>query len=223
MIHSMKSVEHPNRIMYIKSTLQPSSRATGGSWFTDGMLDEVFIDTLLNTLAGYVQKWSWYAEAAPKGSRKAKKHVKGMRPEEVQRERDCVLGGEKEMAKRDVARGVYDRMLPLPAGYAAYPNVDMMTGFLLTTGITVECTLSAEEVQQLIDVLVFDGRIEKLVGPDGQFVYKSVRRTFLDPEEQMDSVLGEAPCGRCPVFDLCEEGGPVGPSNCEYFNEWLEL
>ena len=33
--------------------------------------------------------------------------------------------------------------------------------------------------------------------------------------------LTEVPCGRCPVFDLCAEGGPVNPSNCEYFDDWL--
>ena len=43
-----------------------------------------------------------------------------------------------------------------------------------------------------------------------------------DPDESA-TVLSEAPCGRCPVFDLCEEGGPVAPSNCEYFNDWLAI
>jgi DNA-directed RNA polymerase III subunit RPC6 len=35
--------------------------------------------------------------------------------------------------------------------------------------------------------------------------------------------LTETPCGRCPVFDLCEEGGPVSPSNCVYFVQWLDM
>lgn len=30
------------------------------------------------------------------------------------------------------------------------------------------------------------------------------------------------PCGRCPVFEFCTLGkGPVTPSNCVYFKEWL--
>ncbi len=36
MIADMKSVEHPTRKMYIKSSLRPSDRATGGPWYTDG-------------------------------------------------------------------------------------------------------------------------------------------------------------------------------------------
>jgi len=35
--------------------------------------------------------------------------------------------------------------------------------------------------------------------------------------------LTEVPCGRCPVFELCEEGGPVSPANCVYFDQWLEI
>ena len=35
--------------------------------------------------------------------------------------------------------------------------------------------------------------------------------------------MTEIPCGRCPVFDMCEVGGPVNPSNCEYFDEWFHL
>ena len=33
--------------------------------------------------------------------------------------------------------------------------------------------------------------------------------------------LSEVPCGRCPVFNLCEVGGPVSAENCVYFEEWL--
>ena len=35
--------------------------------------------------------------------------------------------------------------------------------------------------------------------------------------------LTESPCGRCPVADIYEEGGPVNARNCEYFQEWLEI
>lgn len=31
----------------------------------------------------------------------------------------------------------------------------------------------------------------------------------------------QAPCGKCPVFHFCEEDGPVNPTGCEYYGEWL--
>lgn len=47
-------------------------------------------------------------------------------------------------------------------------------------------------------------------------VYRAVR------QERVVLGWSEAPCGRCPVFDFCQEGGPVGPSGCEYYGEWLK-
>ena len=42
--------------------------------------------------------------------------------------------------------------------------------------------------------------------------------------EDLQPVVGwtEAPCGRCPIFEFCEENGPVNASNCRYFDDWLE-
>ncbi|KAK8843459.1 hypothetical protein IAR55_007116 [Kwoniella newhampshirensis] len=31
----------------------------------------------------------------------------------------------------------------------------------------------------------------------------------------------QAPCGKCPVFSFCEEGGPVEPEGCNYYDDWL--
>jgi DNA-directed RNA polymerase III subunit RPC6 len=55
---------------------------------------------------------------------------------------------------------------------------------------------------------------DKIFG--GAYVYRAVR------QERVALGWSEAPCGRCPVFDFCKEGGPVGPSGCEYYGEWLK-
>ena len=34
--------------------------------------------------------------------------------------------------------------------------------------------------------------------------------------------LTEAPCGRCPVIDLCGKGGAINAASCVYYTEWLE-
>jgi DNA-directed RNA polymerase III subunit RPC6 len=33
--------------------------------------------------------------------------------------------------------------------------------------------------------------------------------------------LMDAPCGACPVFEFCKDGGPVNPRECVYYEEWL--
>jgi DNA-directed RNA polymerase III subunit RPC6 len=50
----------------------------------------------------------------------------------------------------------------------------------------------------------------------GAYVYRAVR------QERVALGWSQAPCGSCPVFDFCKEGGPVGPSECEYYGEWLK-
>jgi DNA-directed RNA polymerase III subunit RPC6 len=226
MISDMKSVEHPTRKMYIKASLQPSERATGGAWFTDGDLDEDFIETIMKILYQYIKKRSWYnSQDRDRKKKMPKKTHRKVTPEEVKAARDKALGPmDVKMEDREpVVKTEYERLLPLPAGYQEYPTVDEMTAFILDKEVSKGTTLSSQEIQQLLDLLVYDGKIERLVAGPEAFAYKSVRKTFLEEDEQMNSVLTEAPCGRCPVFDLCEEGGPVGPSNCEYFSDWLDL
>ena len=33
----------------------------------------------------------------------------------------------------------------------------------------------------------------------------------------------DVPCGRCPVYSFCTQGGPVNPVNCVYLNRWLSF
>jgi DNA-directed RNA polymerase III subunit RPC6 len=55
---------------------------------------------------------------------------------------------------------------------------------------------------------------DKIFG--GAYVYRAVR------QERVALGWSQAPCGSCPVFGFCKEGGPVGPSGCEYYGEWLK-
>lgn len=233
MISDMKSVEHPMRKMYIKSSIRPSDRATGGPWYSDGELDEEFISTMMTILYEHIKKKTFYHSSSYTGAlKKPKKVNKKMSAEEAKGLRDKALGPlsskeekprpddiEDERAQR---KHKYDHYLPMPAGYQAYPTLDELTVYVENSRFTTQ-TLSAGEVEQLLEIMCFDDRIEKVVaGPDG-VAYRALRTSLGAGDDRQGSVLAEAPCGRCPVFDLCEEGGPVGPSNCEYFTEWLEL
>lgn len=257
-IKDMKSVEHPNKKMYIKSSLRPSEKATGGPWYTDSNLDEAFISELLKVIFDFITRQSTYRSvhsvhkekqpkkgvlkgdkeaAIAKGKKRAAEDISGedpAPPAHAQRE--------KQHRHREPKR---TQLLPLPAGYNAYPTVRQIAELISASGITNNTTLGIADVQQLVDVLVDDGlvepvRIGKVKG------YRTVRAARVDPtpltalmrdhsmdEDVLDlqaqdmgagpmsNGLTEAPCGRCPVFDLCEEGGPVNPGNCVYFQRWL--
>ncbi|PBP22467.1 DNA-directed RNA polymerase III subunit RPC6 [Diplocarpon rosae] len=219
MISEMKSVEHPTRKMYILSSLRPSDRATGGPWFTDGELDEEFINTVMRVLFEHIRKRTFYQSkiAHPK----AKKLHNKMTPEEIKAARAQGLGprveedGEAALRRRKRAA-----MLPMPADYQGYPTLNELTLFVENADIFSQ-TLSASDIQQLLDIMCYDNRIDRVINGEG-VCYKALRQSLME-EEERTSLLTEVPCARCPVFDLCEDGGPVGPSNCEYFNDWLNI
>lgn len=232
MISDMKSVEHPTRKMYIKSSIRPSDRATGGPWYSDGELDEEFISMMMTILYEHIKKKTFYHSSSGAPLKKPKKVVKKLTPEEARALREQGLGPlakpVEEIKVEDIEdertqrKRRYDRYLPMPAGYQAYPTLDELTAYVENSPYTTQ-TLSSSEVEQLLEIMCYDNRIERVMsGPDG-FSYRALRTSLKAEEDMMRNVLAEAPCGRCPVFDLCEEGGPVGPSNCEYFDEWLNL
>ncbi|KAL2137272.1 hypothetical protein VTI74DRAFT_5003 [Chaetomium olivicolor] len=260
-IASMKNVEHPNKKMYIKATLRPSERATGGPWFTEGELDTAFISELEGIVFEYIKTKSAYRGSQPQSASAGATKVP---------KKGAVTAGETtargtkrsatEISTDDTsptpttttsARGSSGSgkprtvFLPMPAGYKHYPTVAEIARFIHDTGITNNTTLGEADIQQLVDVLTYDGLIEPVrVGRRrGYRVTRAMRQDTvpfhkrqkereagigLDQPlvvgaEPLSNALTEAPCGRCPVFELCEEGGPVSPSNCVYFLQWLEL
>ncbi|KOS17858.1 putative DNA-directed RNA polymerase III subunit rpc6 [Escovopsis weberi] len=261
LIAPFKNVEHPNKKMYIKASIRPSDRATGGPWYTDQDLDEAFIEDLQRVVFDFIKRQSSYhsthggsssaaaAAAARSATQVPKKGVLKAHPPDKGKKRDAAemetaaaathtttAAAGAPRAKSSSAAAHRDAaLLPLPAGYTGYPTVRDIARLLSSSGITNNTILSEGDVKKLVDVLVWDELVEpvKIAGKVGYRVSRIAKQSTEswagreDPSgrdggpELYVSPLAEAPCGRCPVFDLCEEGGPVGPSNCEYFKKWL--
>jgi DNA-directed RNA polymerase III subunit RPC6 len=242
LIAPFKNVEHPNKKMYIKASIRPSERATGGPWYTDQNLDEAFIEELQRVVFDFIKRHSGY-HSTHGGAARSQAPKKGV-----------LKGGVDKGKKRDASQldeppskavktsttatpKKEPALLPLPAGYTDYPTVRDIARLLSMSGITNNTILSEEDVKKLIDVLVWDNLIEpvKVAGKVGYRVSRIVKQSTeswagredligLDSGPQSYiSPYTEAPCGRCPVFEICEEGGPVGPNNCVYFTTWLGL
>lgn len=97
--------------------------------------------------------------------------------------------------------------------------------------------LSVKDIESILDILVYDGDIEKKLpfmagmedfsdeeddsGQDGlaQWSYKAIRKAI---SRLPTEAVTETPCGKCPVFSFCVEYGPISPINCEYFKTWLD-
>lgn len=110
-------------------------------------------------------------------------------------------------------------MLPMPPGYVGYPTIHEITKAINHSGLS-GVTMKEAEMRQLLDVLVWDGKLHTALNGKA---YKSSRMFEEYNGDSADNGLTESPCGRCPVADICEEGGPVNARTCEYFQEWLEI
>jgi len=209
-IKPVKSAKNVGRKMYMIASLQPSEDVTGGPFYTDGVLDEEFVHQMANWSEKYIIARSWWHPPSRELARKREKtkltqeQAEELRAQELGKE----MGGERNKS-----------MLPMPPGYTGYPTVPEITKALNASGLS-GIIMKEAEMRQLLDVLCWDGLLEKVM--DGK-AYKAVRRVRGQHGEGLGNGLTEAPCGRCPVFNLCEEGGPVNARNCEYFQDWLAI
>ncbi|KAF4974381.1 hypothetical protein FZEAL_8713 [Fusarium zealandicum] len=242
LIAPFKNVEHPNKKMFIKASIRPSDRATGGPWYTDQNLDEAFIEDLQRVVFDYVKRQSSYLSThGGGGAARAQVPKKGVIKGSVEKgkKRDASHIDEPPSKAPKISPAApppkKNTLLPLPAGYNGYPTVRDIARFLSTSGITHNTILSEHDVKKLVDVLVWDNLAEpvKVGGKIGYRVSRVAKQSidsFAGREDANGQESGpaafvsaftEAPCGRCPVFEICEDGGPVGPNNCEYFQRWL--
>lgn len=149
--------------------LQPSIDVSGGPWFTDGELDDEFVNTLSATIEKIVEQRSF---PKPTGA-------------------------------------------PYPPDYQGYPTLEVIHKMIRRMAVT-DVDLTESDIKSLLDCLVYDGKLERVMNGAA---YRSVKGAADD--STYVNGFTEAPCGRCPVFSLCEEGGPVNAEGCIYYNEWL--
>ncbi|KAI7867787.1 RNA polymerase Rpc34 [Spinellus fusiger] len=115
-----------------------------------------------------------------------------------------------------------------------YPTSSEVRRFITESRIS-SIELSVKDITSLLDVLVYDGSIEKklpyAVGMEDfsddedtedasiQWCYKAVRKVNT---RLPSAAWTELPCGRCPVYSACTDEGIISPSKCEYFNMWFD-
>lgn len=277
----MSTVKYPNRKMYILAGLQPGEDATGGAWFTDGVLDHELMEALAKQLEMKISTLSWKQvtdlEEGSAGSelgivRKRKEPHGGFDPNSKGKEkmrRDDASDSTDRVPGSSGAEGEDHRepsserqhveakrpgkiYVPYHAGYQKYPTLKDLTHYVNNSGLVQSGTIPSNNIAQLLDVMAYDDRIIKVNSlPDGSSptMYRArkdpaqisaestldmrIRNPNLDEARRMRAFreleikklgnggITEIPCGRCPVFDMCEVGAPVNPNNCEYFEEWF--
>lgn len=240
LIKQIKSVKNPTQKVYMLSHLSPGEGVTGGPWHSEGELDMELVGVTADAVVHFIEQKSWI-----------RGYVKRER-EQTAREKERSMsplapldGGASPPASKKRKRDEADKakktqyvkvetQISYEPGYKHYPTVETILHFIKEAGfVKSEVHLANADIQGLLDVLVYDDRIEKMGSG-----YRTIRGVS-GATEAMKNMMGgkpggelgdedarngltQAPCGRCPVFDLCEEGGPVSAKNCVYFDAWLK-
>ncbi|KAG0222997.1 34-kDa subunit of RNA polymerase III (C) [Actinomortierella wolfii] len=112
------------------------------------------------------------------------------------------------------------------AEHTSYPTAAAVRRYIVDKRIS-QVDLTVEDITMLLDVLVYDGKIERFLSAVDEdweddegstdWVYKAVRT------KSAESAWQDCPCGVCPVADFCTENGPINPANCAYYTKWLDF
>ncbi|KAF2841070.1 RNA polymerase Rpc34 [Patellaria atrata CBS 101060] len=214
----IKSITSRSRRMYMLAHLEPCTDISGSGWHSEGELDISLIEHACMLTIQYVRDKSWAEQKLPasilKSSIDAKKRAVSAAKQNPK--------AKANSPKYKPRLGPHNRpLIPFPAGWQQYPTADDIRDHLNIEGV-FSFEVTEDDLKTLLDMLVFDGKLERM----GARGFRSVRE-LENEDDEMSSAFGngltQAPCGRCPVFTLCEEGGPVNASNCVYFDEWLKF
>lgn len=232
LIKSIKSVKAPAQRIYMLSHLAPAEDITGGSFFDAGDLDEGLVEELGNLIVFFVSGQSW-VDVKRKPTRE--RHSSPIEIDDDQpngdangkkRKRTDDGGGEAPKKSRPEYR---INQAAYPAGSRSYPTIDNIHHFVTNTDAirsNKAASLTVREVQEIVNVLHWDEKLEKCRG--GYRTVLGVKHKqpgayeYDDLEDAAGNGLTEMPCGRCPVFDICSDTGPINPGNCVYFEQWLK-
>ncbi|KAF9350182.1 34-kDa subunit of RNA polymerase III (C) [Mortierella sp. AD094] len=114
------------------------------------------------------------------------------------------------------------------SSHNAYPSAAAVRKYIMEKRIS-QVELSVDDITMLLDVLIYDGKVERFIAQvdedwddedmdtESDWVYKAVR------DKKAESAWQDCPCGVCPVADFCTESGPVNPAGCTYYSKWLDF
>ncbi|XP_045776156.1 probable DNA-directed RNA polymerase III subunit RPC6 [Maniola jurtina] len=104
---------------------------------------------------------------------------------------------------------------PIVGRTQSYATAAEVQKYITDLGIS-KVKLEVEDVITILNTLVYDGKAESSVYPDGNKVYRAIESLISPPG------LVQVPCGVCPLIHKCCSTGLITPQDCKYMSEWLE-
>ncbi|XP_022121326.1 probable DNA-directed RNA polymerase III subunit RPC6 [Pieris rapae] len=104
---------------------------------------------------------------------------------------------------------------PIVGRTQSYATAIEVQKYITDLGIS-KVKLEVEDVVTILNTLIYDGKAESTVYPDGSRVYRAIESLIPPPG------LVQVPCGICPLIHKCSSIGLITPQDCKYMTEWLE-
>jgi len=98
-------------------------------------------------------------------------------------------------------------------------SVPAVAEFIEQSGVSSQ-PLQNEDVAIILNTLCFDMVLEKVSGVENGEIIEKFQKSAIPFSRT--TPLTNIPCGVCPVFTECHEGGLISPEKCEYYSKWLE-
>lgn len=136
----------------------------------------------------------------------------------------CRTGVKNESISNVFREPMQSRLDPSMPEHEYATAADILT-FIKSRNILHDNTqLGLEDIASLLEALRHDGRIEPVhpVYHHG-IPMMSYRECTWQIAGEAGNALTDIPCGRCPVFEMCGDVGPITPSKCEYLKKWMEF
>ncbi|XP_043271485.1 probable DNA-directed RNA polymerase III subunit RPC6 isoform X2 [Venturia canescens] len=104
------------------------------------------------------------------------------------------------------------RLGPIDARNSTFASSKEVWKFISDLGIS-KVKLSVEDLEMILNTLVYDGKVERILSSDGNNLYRAIQPMLSPPG------LIKTPCGVCPVRKNCCDVGDVSPIKCQYITE----
>jgi DNA-directed RNA polymerase III subunit RPC6 len=210
LVQSVMSVKYPNRKMYLLKHLRPSEDMAGGPWQSEGEFDVALIDTVSKIVEKIINKATTIAIPANYNNydrTAAIAHKKAQVQAQVQ-DIEETPATKSFRPPKTKPREVLQSEPKYPTALHLRDEVDRLR-------VIKDKTIQESDMEQLLEMMVLEGRLEKVSG-----LYYRLAQKVENTDDGMNGFV-DAPCGTCPVFDLCQDEGEISARTCVYFGEWL--
>ena len=145
-VKQVRNAKFPGRKIYMLKNLNPTDDVTGGPWYSDGELDQDLINIISDVVVMYVENKSW--RVGPK--------LKSLS-----------IDSREAYPMQHMLTESGRILLPHPPGYKDYPVASELLTFLDSKGIVSDKNIHLADFQILLDILVFDRKLEVVGSPSG--------------------------------------------------------